>query len=991
MAYNYVAADNFTPESRIAWQAVSKVTRVIPPDPNPSGGDTVETFTLEMESGHKILISFLSPLTFRVRFNPQVGAEYPPSRSPATANDRIDITEITHNAEDTEANELRISTSDIEVRVTKSSYALSVYRGNQLIHADLPDYNLVYIPGAQAIANFKRSPENARYFGFGEKAGATLDRKQVPVNHFYNNSPERYRIGSRLTFFNYDNYHYSDNIPRVIPENENSGPLNPNIPLYQSSPFLMEYNPTPKGDFAGGPYCYGILFDNTSQSYFNLYDDNSYYFGALYGELDYYFFAGGNAEGVLNEFTRLTGRTCLKPKYVFGYHQGGYGYRYNTRDLLLERAREYRDRQIPIDGLHIDIDIQDNYRTFTNRQKNFPDPKGMLDELHQMGYKCSTNITPYISNGPDENNNDTPYPTRDSGLRENVFVIDRRVDEDGSVIKDTDEAFLGAIWYGGNGPDARGGPGYYPDFGSLRVQEWWGNQYQSLVDWGMDMIWQDMTTPAMDERCGEKNDPFGNYDNCFIKPDELPFRSFPLDVTLFDNEESRYLPNSFDPDKQPFAKIRNLYNYNLVRATFNGLQRLRPNKRNFIIARGGFVGVHRYAGLWTGDNESDWNFLKVTIPQVLNMGLSGQSVCGSDVGGFSGTQRPSAELLVRWTILGTFIPWFRNHYENYSESDKRTKGQEPYTYDNPAVLPMCRKYIELRYQLIQVFYDLMYENAQTGKPIVRPLFFKELDPGVFDDHGTQFESSSQYNNSRLDDQFFVGKDILVCPVVVPGQNKRPVYLPAGSQWYAFKNNIFPLDEPANGGQEFEYDAPWDNYQSLEFMNNIPIYIREGAIIPMREVEQYVGQLHADGQPNPITFNIYPGRDDSYTLYLDDDGETRNAENNGQYRVTQISHTATVNGQRIRFQRTHDRYDPPEPFFYVSLLKTEAPTQVVVGSTRETGVTLRRIADLTDEDSAQELAAATENTYYYNLFLQTLYLKIFDNHPDITINVSFSGV
>lgn len=988
MAYNYVAADDFTPESNIStpasdriWQPIGKVKQVIPPPANTSG-DTVERFTLEMESGHLIIISFLSPLTFRVRFNPDRNAEYRPTRSPATVNDRIDITHIEHNAADELARELRIFTGQIEIRVNKTQYALSVYRGRgeQLIHADLPNYNLVYIEGAQVIANFKRAPQNARYFGFGEKAGATLDKKQVPVNHFYPSSPERYRIGSRLTFFNYDNYHYADRDPRVVPENEEPGSLNPNIPLYQSSPFLMEYNPAPQGDFAGAPYCYGLLFDNTSQSYLNLYDNNYYYFGALYGELDYYFFAGGDAAGVLSEFTQLTGRTCLKPKYVFGYHQGGYGIRYNRRELLLQRAREYRERQIPIDGLHIDIDLQDNYRTFTNSPKNFPDPKGMLDELHQMGYKCSTNITPYISNDVDENGGNTPYATRDSGLAENVFVIDRRVDEDGSVIKDSNEPFIGAIWYGGD----RGGPGYYPDFGSLRVQEWWGNQYQSLVNWGMDMIWQDMTTPAMDERCGERLSNPGNFSQCFVYPDELPLRSFPLGVTLFDNEESRYLPNPFDPQKQPFAKIHNLYNYNLVRATFYGLQKLRSNKRNFIIARGGFVGVHRFAGLWTGDNQSDWNFLKITIPQVLNMGLSGQSVCGSDVGGFSGA-RPSAELLVRWTILGTFIPWFRNHYENYNpDSEKRTKGQEPYAYENenPAVVPMCRKYIELRYQLIQVLYDLMYENHLTGKPIIRPLFFNEMDPQVFEDHGSGFFSSSQYQNSRLDDQFFVGKDILVCPVVVEGQNNRPVYLPGGSQWYVFKNNIFRLDEPVNGGVEFEYNAPWDNYQQLDFMNNIPIYIRDGAIIPMREVEQYVGQLHSEGKPNPITFNIYPGRDSTYQLYLDDDGETRNAEERSQYRLTQVSHTAIVNGQRIRFERTQDNYNPFETFFYVSLLGSSAPTQVVAGVTKGTPVTL------TSQASKDALAAATQNSYYYDLPLQTIFIKIFDNNPDLTIEVTF---
>ena len=223
-------------------------------------------------------------------------------------------------------------------------------------------------------------------------------------------------------------------------------------------------------------------------------------------------------------------------------------------------------------------------------------------------------------------------------------------------------------------------------------------------------------------------------------------------------------------DKKPFAKIRCLYNYNLCKATYQGLERLQPTKRHYIIARGGFVGVHRYAGLWTGDSTSNWEFIQMNIPLILGIGLSAQPVSGCDIGGFCAAwqgQIVDSEMLTRWTIMGAFLPWFRNHYDNYYKP-----YQEPYQYPEP-VPTICRKYIELRYRLIQYIYDAMYENTRTGKPICRPLFMDETKSGEFnndpyadDDHLWGYNG---YTANRLDDQFFLGKDILVAPIVNPGK------------------------------------------------------------------------------------------------------------------------------------------------------------------------------------------------------------------------------
>ena len=516
MAYRYVPPDEFTPESRVNWNTLGKVTSWTQEEEG-----VVDKFTLHLESSLKVYIYFLSHTMFRVRFNPDPDAPYVKSRSPATETERIEASEIKVEEKN---GELRLVTNRIEVRVSLQKYALSVYRGGQLIHADPPDYNLVYVRrenGGEAVANFKVAPTHAQYFGFGEKAGATLDKRRVPKHHFYGDytGATHEKIGSTMTFFNYDNFGYT--APNLTPEGEVQGALNPNSPLYQSSPFMVEHNPSPSGAFSGPSYAYGILIDNTSQTFVNLRLQDRYYFGALHGELDYYFFAGDHVAEVLNEFTQLTGRTRLKPKHVFGYHQGGYGPKYNTKWALMDVALKYRQWKIPIDGLHVDVDLQDNYRTFTHSKEKFPDPKGMFDALHNWGFKCSTNITPIISSNEDENGEYSPYKALDSGIDKDVFVRNTR--EDGSG---THDPFIGNVNYG------RGHLtwGHYPDLGRLDVQKWWGDQYEDLLDWGLDFVWQDMTTPAM---------------KASIHQDPCPFLSFPLDLMLSDNEETRYVVGLF--------------------------------------------------------------------------------------------------------------------------------------------------------------------------------------------------------------------------------------------------------------------------------------------------------------------------------------------------------------------------------------------------------------------------------------------------------------
>ncbi len=922
MDINYTSVRDFTPNHG-DWTPAGPVNSVT---------QAGAMFSLAIGGGRSISLSFLSPRCFRVRFNPAPGAVYGQQASPAVVEPNLGP--VTLNVTENSPARLIIDTGTMRVQVNRQPYGIQVFRGGQLIAADTPAYNLVYIPGQTVIANFKLRAPGAQYFGLGEKAGT-----QLAKNLF------------TLTQFNYDNYKYTK---PTVPLGTTPGPLNPSDALYVSIPFMLEVNQQPAGAFVGSPYACGLFFDNTSQSYFNLGSndysdmDGKFYFGAVFGELDYYFFLGDRAPDVLAQYTTLTGRAPMPPKYTLGFHQGCYGYFDRTR--LEAAANAYRAARIPCDGLHIDVDFQDNYRTFTHSEKKFPNAPAMMAGLHAKGFKCSTNITPFLTdNVLDENAQVVTYTQRQAILAMGGLIYNTYAGQGSSP-----NLFRGQVNYGENygfnpypypplKPNDSGmtpltSPGNYPDLGRSDVRAVWGQQYAHLVQTvGLDMIWQDMMCPALDGNIFENG-------------------TFPL--TLMVDDGVTYVPNGVS---------HNSYALFLLMATWEGLAKLRPDTRNFIIARGGFAGVQRYAALWTGDSASSWDFLAVNLPEVLNLGLSGVPISGCDIGGFAedsgSTPGPffnngqvygaitNYELLTRWMHLGSFLPWFRNHYNGY-----RKEFQEPYRYAEP-VPTNCRKYVELRYRMLQIYYDALYDWTQTGMPVARALFLNDPDdPQVY---------------QHLADQFFIGRDFLVAPILFPGQQQSPpvatrsVYLPAGSSWYAFKDNTAPLDTSVPGGTLI---PNW--YAGLD---QVPIYIRAGAILPMRSlVEQYVGEL----PQNPLDIAIYPGPDATYVMYQDD-GISTQAEKAGTFRTTRISHRTAQGSHIVTLERMRDNYTPPEPYLLVRLLGCGPPSAVLLG-----GVAVP------DAGSEAGLASQAGDAFCFNAGLQAVVVKVLDNRPNVMIEVAF---
>lgn len=952
-----------------------------------------------------MLIQFPRKDTFRLRFNPgRKAGEFPSENSRSVIQDNFDdLLRVIETNDDfkVESHEnngnIQLITTAIaenktimKMIVNFNPFSIKVYNISQDEEflawqtAATPIYFTANGDDDYAIIQAVEKPSNAKYIGFGEQGGHTLSKNTEQVN-----------------YFNFDNMRY-----RQVYD---QGPLDTREPLYHSDPIFFEYNGVPDKNSVNA-----IFVDNPGQVLMDIGYQNSgrYMFGTRFGDMDFYFFMGNYTASVIGSYTSIVGRSHLKPRYILGYHQGCYGY--ERRDIVEWAVQKYRDYQIPLDGMHVDVDIQHNYQTFTIDTDKFPSPDEMFSNLKKLGVKCSTNITPVISK------EDSNYSTYKEALQQNYFVNDKRFrpndwesthyqlygggneycpNSDGYVEGfDSGKPYIGGVYYGNDAAGHElGTAGHYADLGRKDVRKWWGTQYQYLFDMGLEMVWQDMTTPAIRDFRGDMKG--------------FPFR---LEVT------SDFLSGA-TPEPTPAIKVWNLYSYNLHKATYHGLNNLvgRENKRNFIIGRGSYSGSHRFTGLWTGDNSSDWDFLKMNVSQALSLGMCGVVINGQDIGGFETSSQDngswaSPELLIRWTAAGAFLPWFRNHYVRkgrkyfqepfmYVEWFNQNKGgQLPEPQDlYRMVLPICKHYIELRYRLLQLFYDAMFENTLTGLPICRPLFLcAPADRSLYNDK-EQF----------LDNEFFVGNDLLIAPVLNPqvqggvnNSGKRDVYLPMGSRWYCFMNNTIPLGAAVEGGTTIrDFDANLNtNGNHINFI--VPMYVRGGAIIPTIELEQFVGQLNRQGSPNPITINIYPGETGSYDMYLDD-GVSRSSaaveahpiefggdtQAKGEYRQTRITHTRSSKVRIINIERVHDNYTPFEKYFFVAILHDQGETTGNNGSLSGISINGTDIAAITGwstDSKAASLNASGYNAWYYNENINISFIKVFDIAPKITISVMY---
>ncbi len=575
-------------------------------------------------------------------------------------------------------------------------------------------------------------------------------------------------------------------------------------PIYESIPFFIALR---QGK------AYGLFFDNTYRTYFDMgkTDPARYTFGAPGGELNYYVCTGGRERtprAVLREYTEITGRTPLPPLWALGYQQSRYSYypESKVRDI----ARNFRTRHIPADVIYLDIDYMDGFRIFTWDKQKFPDPPKLLGDLRADGFRTVVIIDPGIK--VDEN-----YPAYREGRAQNLFC----------KTKDGAE-FHANVW-----------PGVcaFPDFTNPQTRAWFGALYRTNLDEGISGFWNDMNEPATFPP--DKRPPQPNVAHDTAK-------TFPLDVR-----------HAGDGQPDTHARYHNVYGMQMARSTFEGVQKLRPDARPFVVTRAGYAGIQRYAAVWTGDNVPSWEHLALSLPMIANMSVSGVSFIGADVGGFAGNTTP--ELYARWLQAAALTPFFRTHANNESAS------REPWSF-GAEMEKINRASIELRYQLLPYLYTVFQAHTETGAPVLRPLWFNyPADYNVYD--------------APLGlDEYLAGDDLLVAPVLQQGATTRGVYFPKGDAWLDWWTGT-----RYEGGTGANIAAPLDR---------LPLFVRAGASIPTQPIVQHTGEMARA----PLTLTVAVG-DGTGRIY-EDAGDGYDYQR-GAWRMTNI----TQQGNTLRFTRT----------------------------------------------------------------------------------------
>jgi alpha-glucosidase len=495
------------------------------------------------------------------------------------------------------------------------------------------------------------------------------------------------------------------------------------------------------------------------------------------GELDYYFIDGPTPKQVIERYTALTGRMPLPPLWALGYHQCRYSYYPESRVRFV--ADNFRERRIPADAIWLDIHYMEGYRPFSFDRERFPEPKRLFSDLRAQGFRAVVIVDPH----PKKQAGTQVY---DEGLAGSHFVRAA----DGSVLE-------APVWPSQAEKDP--GPSVFPDFSRPATRDWWGGLYRYYTELGVAGIWNDMNEPALFvPRWGG---------------------TMPLDAR-HDNEGA----------PSDHREVHNVYGQLMTRSTYEGLLRLRPRERPFVLTRATYAGGQRFAAVWPGDNTSDWSALSQGLAVLLGMGLSGFPFVGTDIGGFA--EAPSAELFTRWLQVGVFHPFMRAH------TAFGTPDQEPWSY-GPRHEQVNRRAIELRYELLPHVYQVMKQAADTGLPAMRPMFLEFPDDA---------------ETWSLQDQFLFGDGLLVAPVLREAATERGVYLPAG-EWYDFWTGA------RLAGKRW--------HRVPVALDSIPIYVRAGAFVFRQPVVQHTGEIR--GQPLLVT--AYPGSAPSEAVYYEDDGES----------------------------------------------------------------------------------------------------------------------
>lgn len=499
---------------------------------------------------------------------------------------------------------------------------------------------------------------------------------------------------------------------------------------------------------------------------------------------------------------------------------------YRSEQEVLALAQRFRAEDVPCDAIHLDIHYMDGYKVFTWDPAKFADPAGMHKQLGELGVRTVAIVDPGVA------------------VQDNYAVYQAGLKHDAYCKTTAGVPFVGKVWPGRT---------TFPDFTRADVRDWWAREHEPLFRAGVSGIWNDMNDPTL--WMGKRYDPLQE------------------DVLHADG---------------PHSEFRNLY-ANLEAQAANEAFRKHSKLRPFVLTRSAFAGIQKYAAVWTGDNHSSWAHLRENLNMVLNLGLSGVSLSGADVGGFAGGHPfngvlkvikllKNRELFTRWVELGSLMPFFRAHTTLYSYA------QEPWSFGEEA-LAIARKHIRRRYRLLPYIYNLAWESHLTGAPMVRPVFYE----------------FPEFQSAELHTQFMLGPDLLAAPVLEKGATSRRVDLPPGD-WYEFESG-----RKYAGGAQYTLDVSPGYF---------PLFVRAGTILPCSAGGKNAEEALLSG----LILELYPAKTMRGRVRLDD--LTSPGAMAGDFYDLQLSGEQERSGNiQLKFATLKKKYVPPFSTITVRLPST----------------------------------------------------------------------
>ncbi|XP_047159110.1 alpha-xylosidase 1-like [Vigna umbellata] len=569
--------------------------------------------------------------------------------------------------------------------------------------------------------------------------------------------------------------------------------INLNADLYGSHPVYMDLR-----NSGGKASAHGVLLLN-SNGMDVFYTGTSLTYKIIGGVLDFYFFSGPSPLNVVDQYTTLIGRPAPMPYWAFGFHQCRWGY--HNLSVVEDVVENYKKAQIPLDVIWNDDDHMDGKKDFTLNPANYPRPKllNFLDKIHNIGMKYIVIIDPGIAIN-------TSYGVYQRGMANDVFI------------KYDGEPFVAQVWPGAVN---------FPDFLNPKTVSWWVDEirrFHELVP--VDGLWIDMN--EVSNFCSGK---------CKLPKGKCPTGTGPgwicclecKNITSTRWDDPPYKINA-SGIKAPIGfktiatsayhyngvleyDAHSLYGFSQTIATHKGLQGLQ-GKRPFILSRSTYVGSGKYAAHWTGDNQGTWENLKYSISTMLNFGIFGVPMVGSDICGFY--PQPTEELCNRWIEVGAFYPFSRDHANYYSPR------QELYQWQ--SVAESARNALGIRYKLLPFLYTLNYEAHVSGAPIARPLFFSF--PTYTECYG-------------LSTQFLLGSSLMVSPVLEQGKTQVKALFPPGS-WYSLLDWTHTIT--SKDGVYVTLDAP---------LHVVNVHLYQNTILPM----QQGGMVSKEARMTPFTLIV----------------------------------------------------------------------------------------------------------------------------------------